>query len=80
VAVLGLGRMGGTHVGAPKASPVLCEKLLHYIDLPHWIMCDEVEDVFSIHSSNVVDYFNHLNNHHINICVSKMELLLILTS
>lgn len=43
------------------------EKLSHYIDLQRWFMCDEVEEVFSMHSPNVVDYFNHPDNHQINM-------------
>lgn len=43
------------------------EKLSHYIDLQRWFMCDEVEEVFSMNSPNVVDYFNHPDNHQINM-------------
>jgi len=43
------------------------EKLSHYLDLQRWFMCDEVEDVFSISSPNVVTYFNHPDNHQINL-------------
>lgn len=43
------------------------EKLSHYLDLQRWFMCDEVEEVFSMNSPNVVDYFNHPDNHQINM-------------
>jgi len=43
------------------------EKLSHYLDLQRWFMCDEVEEVFSMNSPNVVEYFNHPDNHQINM-------------
>ncbi|NOY74298.1 MAG: Gfo/Idh/MocA family oxidoreductase [Kiritimatiellaeota bacterium] len=43
------------------------EKLSHYIDLQRWFMLDEVEEVFSMNSPNVVQYFNHPDNHQINM-------------
>ncbi|MCE9613874.1 MAG: Gfo/Idh/MocA family oxidoreductase [Lentisphaerae bacterium] len=43
------------------------EKLSHYIDLQRWFTGSEVEDVFSMHAPNVVPYFNHPDNHQINM-------------
>ncbi len=43
------------------------EKLSHYIDLQRWFMGSEVEDVYSMCAPNVVDYFNHPDNHQINM-------------
>jgi predicted dehydrogenase len=59
------------------------EKLSHYIDLQRWFMCDEVEEVFSMNSPNVVDYFNHPDNHQINMrfkngAVSNLNFLMYL--
>jgi len=43
------------------------EKLSHYIDLQRWFIGSEVESVFSMNSPNVVKYFNHPDNHQINM-------------
>lgn len=43
------------------------EKLSHYIDLQRWFIGDEVEEVFSMNSPNVVNYFHHPDNHQINM-------------
>jgi predicted dehydrogenase len=43
------------------------EKLSHYIDLQRWFMGSEVEEVFSMNAPNVVNYFNHPDNHQINM-------------
>ena len=43
------------------------EKLSHYIDLQRWFIGSEVEDVFSMNAPNVVSYFNHPDNHQINL-------------
>jgi predicted dehydrogenase len=43
------------------------EKLSHYIDLQRWFTGNEVEEVFSMTAPNVVDYFNHPDNHQINM-------------
>jgi predicted dehydrogenase len=43
------------------------EKLSHYIDLQRWFIGSSVEEVFSMHAPNVVDYFNHPDNHQINL-------------
>ena len=59
------------------------EKLSHYLDLQRWFMCDEVEEVFSMNSPNVVSYFNHPDNHQINMrfkngAVSNLNFLMYL--
>lgn len=43
------------------------EKLSHYIDLQRWFTNSPVEEVFSMAAPNVVDYFNHSDNHQINM-------------
>lgn len=43
------------------------EKLSHYIDLQRWFIGSEVEEVFSMNAPNVVSYFNHPDNHQINM-------------
>ena len=43
------------------------EKLSHYLDLQRWFLGSEVDEVFSMHSPNVVGYFNHPDNHQINL-------------
>jgi len=43
------------------------EKLSHYLDLQRWFIGSEAKEVFSMNSPNVVDYFNHPDNHQINI-------------
>ena len=43
------------------------EKLSHYIDLQRWFTGSPVEEVFSMNAPNVVDYFNHPDNHQINM-------------
>ena len=44
---------------------LIAEKLCHYLDLPCWWMNDTVKDVYSVAAPNVVDYFNHPDNHQI---------------
>ncbi len=43
------------------------EKLSHYLDCQRWFVNDEVENVYSIHAPKVVEYFNHPDNHQINL-------------
>lgn len=43
------------------------EKLSHYLDMQRWVLGSEVEDVYSLSSPNVVKYFNHPDNHQINM-------------
>lgn len=43
------------------------EKLSHYIDLQRWFMASPVDNVYSMHAPNTVTYFNHPDNHQINI-------------
>jgi len=43
------------------------EKLSHYIDLQRWFLGSEVEEVFAMTAPNVVKYFNHPDNHQINM-------------
>ena len=50
-----------------KGHFLIGEKLSHYIDLQRWFMCDEVKEVFSMNAPNVVNYFNHPDNHQINM-------------
>jgi predicted dehydrogenase len=50
-----------------SAGTLIGEKLSHYLDLQRWFMLDEVEEVFSMNSPNVVQYFNHPDNHQINM-------------
>lgn len=47
------------------------EKLSHYLDLQRWWIGSQVEDVYSMHAPNVVDYFNHPDNHQINLRFSN---------
>ncbi|MFA7229947.1 MAG: Gfo/Idh/MocA family oxidoreductase [Victivallaceae bacterium] len=43
------------------------EKLSHYLDLQRWFIGSEIEEVYSLHAPNVVNYFNHADNHQINL-------------
>jgi predicted dehydrogenase len=43
------------------------EKLSHYLDLQRWFTGNPVEEVFSMAAPNVVDYFNHPDNHQISL-------------
>ncbi len=43
------------------------EKLSHYIDLQRWFVGSPVDEVFSMNAPNVVDYFNHPDNHQISM-------------
>jgi len=43
------------------------EKLSHYIDLQRWFTGSDVTEVFSMNAPNVVNYFNHPDNHQINM-------------
>lgn len=46
---------------------LICEKLSHYIDLPRWWFDEKVKNVYSMSAPNFVDYFNHPDNHQINV-------------
>ena len=46
---------------------LICEKLSHYIDLPRWWFNDEALSVYSMSAPNFVKYFNHSDNHQINV-------------
>ena len=50
-----------------SSGTLIGEKLSHYLDLQRWFTGDEAEEVFSMHSPNVVNYFHHPDNHQINI-------------
>lgn len=43
------------------------EKLSHYLDLQRWFIGSPVEEVFSMRAPNAVEYFNHPDNHQINL-------------
>jgi len=43
------------------------EKLSHYIDLQRWWIGSPVEEVYSLTAPKVVQYFNHPDNHQINL-------------
>lgn len=43
------------------------EKLSHYLDLQRWFMGSPVQEVFSMTAPNAVAYFNHPDNHQINL-------------
>lgn len=43
------------------------EKLSHYLDLQRWFVGSKIKDVFSMSAPNVVNYFNHADNHQINL-------------
>lgn len=43
------------------------EKLSHYLDLQRWFIGSPVKSVYSMHAPNVVTYFNHPDNHQINL-------------
>lgn len=43
------------------------EKLSHYIDLQRWFLGGDVDEVYAMTAPNVVDYFNHPDNHQINL-------------
>ena len=47
------------------------EKLSHYLDLQRWWFGDGIESVYSYHAPSVVKYFNHPDNHQINIKFKK---------
>jgi len=42
---------------------LIAEKLCHYVDAPRWWFEDEVKEIYSIAAPNVVQYFNHSDNH-----------------
>ncbi len=57
------------------------EKLSHYLDMQKWFIGDEVSEVFSLTSPNVVPYFNHPDNHQISMrfkngAVSQLNFLM----
>lgn len=43
------------------------EKLSHYLDLQRWFIGGPVEEVYSLSAPNAVEYFNHPDNHQINL-------------
>ena len=43
------------------------EKLSHYLDLQRWFIGGRVEEVYAMSSPNAVKYFNHPDNHQINL-------------
>ena len=43
------------------------EKLSHYLDFQRWVIGAPVDEVYSMHAPKVVEYFNHPDNHQINI-------------
>ena len=43
------------------------EKLSHYLDLQRWFIGEDVEEVYSLSAPKVVTYFNHRDNHQINL-------------
>lgn len=43
------------------------EKLSHYIDLQRWFLGSPVLEVYSMSAPNAVTYFNHPDNHQINL-------------
>lgn len=43
------------------------EKLSHYLDGQRWYLGGHVEDVYALSAPNAVDYFNHPDNHNINM-------------
>jgi predicted dehydrogenase len=43
------------------------EKLSHYLDLQRWWINSPVDEVFSMNAPNAVSYFNHPDNHQINL-------------
>ncbi len=47
------------------------EKLSHYLDLQRWWFDDKVDSVYSYHTPNAVTYFNHPDNHQINVRFKK---------
>jgi predicted dehydrogenase len=50
-----------------SSGTLIGEKLSHYLDAQRWFIGSQVEEVFSMNAPNVVDYFNHPDNHHINL-------------
>ena len=50
-----------------SSGTLIGEKLSHYLDLQRWFIGSPVEEVFSMNAPNVVDYFNHSDNHQINL-------------
>ncbi len=43
------------------------EKLSHYIDLQRWFIGGKVDEVYAMSAPNTVTYFNHPDNHQINM-------------
>jgi predicted dehydrogenase len=51
-----------------SSGSLIGEKLSHYLDLQRWLMNDKVDEVFAVSAPNVVEYFNHPDNHQITVC------------
>ncbi|MFA6291070.1 MAG: Gfo/Idh/MocA family oxidoreductase [Victivallales bacterium] len=45
---------------------LLSEKMCHYLELPLWWFGQAVTDVYSMHAPNVIDYYNHPDNHQVS--------------
>ncbi|MHC4873688.1 MAG: Gfo/Idh/MocA family protein [Planctomycetota bacterium] len=43
------------------------EKLSHYLDLQRWFAGSKVDEVYAMSAPNAVEYFNHPDNHQINM-------------
>lgn len=50
-----------------SSGSLIGEKLSHYLDLQRWYLGSPVEEVYSMAAPNAVDYFNHADNHQINM-------------
>ena len=45
---------------------LLLEKMCHYLELPIWWFGREVVDVFSMRVPNIINYYNHPDNHQVS--------------
>ena len=50
-----------------SSGSLIGEKLSHYLDAQRWYLKSEASEVYSMAAPNVVDYFNHPDNHQINV-------------
>lgn len=50
-----------------SSGTLIGEKLSHYLDAQRWFIGNHVEEVFSLQAPNAVEYFNHPDNHNINL-------------
>lgn len=57
----------GTWRSRGSGSFLIGEKLSHYLDLQRWYLGMPVEEVYSMAAPNAVPYFNHPDNHQINM-------------